>query len=70
MTDDSYLRGLSEEKLLLEYSTWITHKGKKKWNSLVMVELKRRGVIRKAKEFHKKRMGDREAGILEVRKRE
>lgn len=67
MTDDAYLRGLSEEKLLLEYSTWITHKGKR--NSLVMEELKRRGVIRKAKEFHEIRMRDREAGILEVRKR-
>jgi len=69
MTDDSYLRGLSEDKLLLEYSTWITHKGKSKWNSLVYAELKRRNVVKKAKEFHKKRMADREAGILEVRKK-
>lgn len=52
MTDESYLRGLSDEKLYLEYSTWITHKGKRSWDSRIMEELRRRGRIRRAKEFH------------------
>lgn len=56
MTDESYLRGLSDEKLYLEYSTWITHKGKRSWNSRIMEELRRRGRIRRAKEFHELRM--------------
>ncbi|MDD5649656.1 MAG: hypothetical protein PHF86_04450 [Candidatus Nanoarchaeia archaeon] len=56
MTDESYLRNLDDDKLISVYSIWACVKSKKAWNKQIMVELRRRCLVRRAKAYHQEQL--------------